>query len=211
MSEFSAVIHLYKPICIATGRLFPDYVEVVLHDLTTQKIAFIENVFSNRAIGDDSLVCIDELERDADDNGVVGPYEKINSDGTSLKSITTIIRNEEHKAIGLMCVNFKTTSFKLASELLNSLTQLPTQQAEQSPKSLFQGDWREQVNSIIRQTLITLNTTLVAAKRSDKKAILEAIEQAGVFGIRGSSNYVAQTLGISRANLYEILRNIRKA
>ncbi len=209
MSEFSKVIYVYKPICIAIGKLFPDFVEVVLHDLTTQKIAFIENVFSNRTIGDDSLVCIEELEKDADEHGVVGPYEKINSDGTSLKSITTIIRRDDHKAIGLMCVNFKTTSFTLASEILNSLIHVPAQHNNSSPKSLFQDDWREQVNSIIRQTLNTRNTTLVAAKRSDKKAILEAIEQAGVFGIRGSSNYVAQTLGISRANLYEILRNIR--
>lgn len=204
------IIKHYQSICIALGKLFPNQMEIILHDLSVNKIAYIENSFSNRVIGDDSLINIKELESDSDNNDVVGPYPKINSDGTALKSVTSIIRDDNRNPIALMCINFKVEELNSAINLLNSLASISPIVQSSSISSLMAEDWREQVNIIIRKTLESLQISLVSAKRKDKLVILKAIDNAGIFSVRGSSDYVANSLGISRANLYEILRNIRK-
>lgn len=200
----------YRSTCVALGKLFPNHMEIILHDLATNKITYIENSFSNRIVGDDSLINIKDLEGDSDGNDVVGPYSKINSDGTALKSVTSIIRDDNQKPIVLMCINFKVEELNSAIGLLASLVNISSQESQSLTSSLMAEDWREQVNIIIRKTLETRQISLVSAKRKDKLAILEAIDKADIFSVRGSSNYVAKSLGISRANLYEILRNIRK-
>ena len=144
-----SITKTYRPVCIALGKLFPNQLELVLHDLRTQKILHIENAYSNRAVGDDSLVDIAEVESETDENDIIGPYSKVNSDGTELKSVTCIIRDEESRPTALMCINFKIEQLKLAMSVLDNLTKVTTS-AKSEGKSLLANDWREQVNTIIR-------------------------------------------------------------
>lgn len=202
------LIRTYSPICKALAALFPNQIEVVLHDLSCGKIAYIENSYSNRVAGDDSLIDLANLEQEIQGKDILSPYSKVNVDGTALSSVTSILRNEEGKPVALMCINFKTEALSQAINLLSNI--LPVVEPQTSiPGSLVAQDWREQINLLIKQTLDECQTTLLQAKRKDKKAILATIEKAGLFDVRGSSNYVAQALGISRASLYEILRTIR--
>ena len=200
----------YQSLCVALGKLFPHHMEIILHDLTTGKIAYIENSFSNRIVGDDSLIKLEELDADADENGVIGTYPKTNFDGTQLKSVSSIIRDDKQNAIALMCINFKVEEINTAIDVLSRLITISSPPRTSAIPSLMAEDWREQVNVIIRHTLEERQIKLISAKRQDKLAILAAIDKADIFSVRGSSNYVADALGISRANLYEILRNIRK-
>jgi D-arginine utilization repressor len=204
-----SVLTKHIPICKAIGHLFPSIIEVVLHDLVTQKIVHIENSFSNRVSGDDSLIDLEELEIDAAKSDILGPYRKIHTDGSNLKSISSIIRDDHNKSIALLCINLKTEVFSEASRLLSSLVNISTEKVTTSPNSLLIDDWREQVNTILKTILEQRNITLVAAKKADKRAILRAIHQKGIFEIRGSSNYVASVLGISRASLYQILKQAK--
>jgi predicted transcriptional regulator YheO len=205
----SELLNIYKPVCTLISRLFPEQIEVILHDLKTRKILYIENSYSNRVIGDDSLICIEELEKDSDDFDIIGPYSKTNSDGASLKSITLIIRNGLREPIALMCINFKIEQLLLAEKLLSSLVSISPTNSTKSKKSLFSNDWKEQVHVIVKQVLFEEKTTLVAARRPTKLIILKRIGEEGIFSIRGSTGYVGDILGISRANLYAILRQIR--
>lgn len=200
----------YQSLCVALGKLFPHHMEIILHDLTSGKIAYIENSFSNRIVGDDSLIKLEELDADADENGVIGTYPKTNFDGTQLKSVSSIIRDDKQNAIALMCINFKVEEINTAIDVLSRLITISSTPRTSAIPSLMAEDWREQVNVIIRHTLEERQIKLISAKRQDKLAILAAIDKADIFSVRGSSNYVADALGISRANLYEILRNIRK-
>ncbi|MCW8876689.1 MAG: PAS domain-containing protein [Kangiellaceae bacterium] len=204
-----ALYQKYKPICSAISNLFPGIVEVVLHDLTTQKIVHIENPFSNRTPGDDSLINMNELGADANKSDVLGPYKKIHIDGTKLKSISSIVRDDNQKPVALLCINLKTDVFSEASNLLASLINLPNEQASSSPDSLFSEDWREQVNVTVKTVLKERNINLVAAKRVDRQVIIAALNNIGIFEIRGSTDYVANALGISRANLYQILKQTK--
>ncbi|WP_282604267.1 transcriptional regulator [Pelagibius sp. Alg239-R121] len=197
----------YGPVSVLIARLFPGQVEVVLHDLLTGKIAGIEGSLSNRVAGDESLIDTKGLEADVDACDIIGPYAQTNWDGEVLRSFTAVVRDSESRPIGLICVNMRTAAFSAAADLIASLSVIG--QAPHS-KALFAQDWRAAANTVIAQTLAERGVTLVTAKRDDKVALIRALERAGVLQMRGSPEYAAKTLGISRASLYNLLKDARR-
>ena len=196
----------YGAVCRLISRLIPGQVEVVLHDLSTGKIAAIEGGISNRIVGDDSLVETAGLEDDADENDIIGPYPQTNWDGEKLRSFTLILRDSEQQPVGLICVNLRTAAFAAAADLLASLSAI-----NPAPKSkaLFAQDWRDAAKQVISETLAGRGVTLVTAKREDKVALVGALARAGVLEMRGSADYTAKILGVSRASIYNLLRDAR--
>ena len=77
--------------------------------------------------------------------------------------------------------------------------------------TILKNDWRELSNSIIAEILFARNLQLAQAKRIDRLAVVEGLYAADIFSARGSAEYIAEALGISRANLYVLLQEVRKA
>lgn len=196
----------YGAVCSLIARLIPGQVEVVLHDLETGKIAAIEGGISNRVVGDDSLVETAGLDAEADETDIIGPYPQTNWDGESLRSFTVILRDRTQRPVGLICVNLRTAAFAAAADLLASLSAI-----DPAPKSkaLFARDWRDAAKQVISETLAVHGVTLVTAKRDDKVALVGALARAGILEMRGSADYAAKILGMSRASIYNLLKDAR--
>lgn len=200
------ILNNYQPICDAITTLLAGHAEVVLHDLNTNQIAYISNPLSNRSIGDDSLVDAKEVAQIKSGVDVIGPYLKANWDGQSVKAITAVLRNEGGQPIGLLCINLVTGPMEAAINLLQELSQNTTQI---DTNVLMRDDWRETTNILIRKVLRDRRTTIASLKRHDKIALLQELDRADIFQVRGSADYVARALSISRANLYQILKTAR--
>lgn len=80
------------PVAEGLSKLFYPFVEIVVHDLLKDQIEAIYNSFSKRKVGDRSYLDNADLSVNTN-NGVIGPYEKINYDGRRLKSISMILRS----------------------------------------------------------------------------------------------------------------------
>lgn len=204
----SKLISDYGAVCKLIARLYPGQVEVVLHDLRRGTIAVIEGNISKRAVGDESLVESGTLDADADAADIIGPYSQTNWDGETLRSFTAVLRDEEGRPSGLICVNMRTAAFSAAADLLAAFT--TTDPAPRS-NALFVQDWREAANGIISDVLSQRGVTLVTARRDDKVALVAALDQAGILEMRGSPDYAAKTLGMSRASIYNLLKDARRA
>lgn len=202
------ILDSYRPFCRALVALFPSELEVVVHDLTTGRIVHIENPLSPRRVGDNALIEGDELDCEVNEAGFLGPYAKRNSDGAEMKSVSVPINDEKGDRVGLICINLRLDRFAEAERLLSSLCALPGGPA---PQSLMKNDWREMAHDLLQQVLKTRGLSLVAAKRSDKIAILAAFDEASLFDYRGSADYIATMLGMSRASLYALLKEARGA
>ncbi|TQV73318.1 helix-turn-helix transcriptional regulator [Denitrobaculum tricleocarpae] len=197
----------YAAVCRLMTRLFPGQLEVVLHDLRTGKIVGIEGNLSNRAVGDESLVETESLEADVDDADIIGPYAQTNWNGEVLRSFTAVVRDEDRRPSGLICVNMRTAAFAAAADLLAAFSAVG-----QKPRSkaLFAQDWREAANALIAETLSERGVTLVTARRTDKVALVAALDRAGILEMRGSPDYAAKALGMSRASIYNLLKDARR-
>lgn len=194
----------YRPVCAAISKLLPGLVEVVLHDLASGTIAHIENNLSLRAVGDDSLLETDGYKTELESDGTIGPYPKSQANGSKLKSISAVLRDSAGQDIALLCINMPIDALASAQASLALLTSIAN--TADSPNTLLKNDWREASNSIISEQLKTLKISAAQAKRADRQAIVAQLQRHAIFESRGSVDYVAQVLGISRASLYSLIK-----
>ena len=201
------LIKRYEHVCRLISGLLPGQIEVILHDLKSDTIVAIEGGFSNRKLGDSSLIDVEGLGEENSINGIIGPYPHTNWDGEVLKSFSIKLHDDDGTPLGLMCVNCKTSALSKALETLSAFVEI---NETRKPGSLFSKDWRDLINQIVASCLSDGGTSMIAANRRLKVAMLSKIDDSGLLEYRGSSDYVANVLGVSRASFYNLLRDARK-
>ncbi len=199
-------LHVFTPICRAIAALLPGQVEVVLHDLTTNRIIHIENGFSPRKAGDDSLTDITSYQSELQPDDTIGPYLKSNSDGARLRTVSALLRNEQGEPTGLLCLNLRLKELEIARDILAAFTDLETD----NPSTMVRNDWRETANKIIATCLKELKITANQIRRPERLFIVTHLLQADIFSARNSSDYVSEALGISRAGLYDLIKEAKQ-
>ena len=193
------LVGAYGTVADGIARLFFPHAEVVLHDLSTGKIAHIANAMSKRAVGEESL-----LDGELDEICAVpvyGPYEKASLAGGQLKSITVVLPGNGDPA-GLLCINLDVSVFETASRALSELLKVgPSFAAE----PLVARDWREIVNFEIRDFLLSKSKTLGALTKAERIELVARFADLDLFKVRGAADRIASQLQISRASLYRCL------
>ena len=193
----------FVPIAEAISKLLNPHAEVILHDLESRKIVGIFNNFSKRKVGDESFLEVNFAPaRDVD---VIGPYPKINWDGRKLKSITSVLRDGKGKPFGLMCINLDVSEFDLFQKVIQSFLHLGENKVQ--PQSLFKDDWREKINSFIDQYLRSKNRVLSGMTKGEQAELVQLLQNQGAFEGKNAATYIGQILGVSRATVYNYLKN----
>jgi predicted transcriptional regulator YheO len=201
MFNVKKMIKHFLPTAEAIQRLLHPYAEVVIHDIKRNKIAAIFHPFSQRRVGDSSLLTPEEMNTLQD---CIGPYEKLNWNGNPLKSISSVIRDENGQAIGLFCINLDISKLmKINQEILKFIQ---GKEFIPQPKSLFKDDWQEKINQYIHTYLSERNLNLASLNRHEKKALIEHLNKIGAFTGKNAAAYVAQIIGVSRATVYNYLK-----
>lgn len=192
----------FFPVSDSVAKLFYPHVEVVLHDLESEKLVYISNAFSKRRAGDPMLNDVQDVRKLKKD--VVGPYEKVNVDGKRLKSVSTVLRDSEDNPVGIMCINFNTESFSQVFESLKHFLRLP--ESSEKPEVLFSQDWKEHTGKIIDLYLSEKNVALSGLSMKEKSELVLYLEKEGVFAIRNVIPHLCNVLGVSRATIYKWLK-----
>ncbi|MBI5345982.1 MAG: PAS domain-containing protein [Chlamydiae bacterium] len=190
----------YEPIAEAISILFFPNVEVVIHDLKTGCITAIFNNFSKRVIGDESL--LDKMNKLSEDQEIFLPYFKTNWDGRKIKSVTAVLKNQAGKPIGLMCINLDISKWEEMHHFILDLIKPATEM----PDFLFKNDWREKINIYVSTYLKQQALRLESLDRSEKQKLLLALQKEGAFETKNAASYIADVLQISRATLYNYLK-----
>ena len=198
-------LNTFIPLCDSIGKLFYPNVEVVLHDLNTQKLLHIVNPFSKREIGDKMINDVKDINSLKED--IVGPYTKTNIDGAKLKTVSTILRDENKNPIGIICINFKIEVFENMYDSIKML--LNIEEKEDKPQAIFSQDWQEHTLSNINTFLKQKHLSLEELKIKDKKELIFYLEKEGIFSIRNVVSYLCEILDISRATIYKWLKETK--
>ncbi|MCG9628320.1 PAS domain-containing protein [Vibrio mediterranei] len=200
------ILEQYIPITKALRALLPSLVEIVIHDLHTNTIFHIENAFTPRKVGDDSQLETENYEKELDSNSLIGPYRKSNPDGTKLKSVSSLLSDPNGEPVGLMCINMQIDGLEIS---LNHLQKIIAVDAHKH-SAFVVNDWRENANSIIAETVQNRGVRLAQTKKEDRLEIVRALFVADIFSSRGSAEYVAEALGVSRASFYQLLKTVKQ-
>ncbi len=185
-------------------KLLYPHAEVVIHDIQNNEIAAIFNPISKRKVGDSSLLSAEEEMSMLQD--WQGPYEKINWDGRKLKAVSSLIRDEQGKAVGLLCINLDVSKLQQWQAAIAEFITVSHLQAQ--PPALFKDDWQQRIHSYIHHYLAERHLALTSLNRSQKKSLVLHLHKIGALTAKNSAQYVADIIKVSRATIYNYLQEI---
>lgn len=191
-----------EPFAEAFARLLHPFAEVVIHDLDKDQIEAIYNPLSRREVGDPSY--LDRMNFDTSES-IIGPYSKTNWDGRPMKSISVVVRDQEGKPDGFLCVNVDTSAFESASHVLRMFLGNGAK-IEESSQELFRDDYYEKINLYVQNYCREKQVSLSSLHRKDKQEIIHSLESEGAFKGKNAAEYVGRVMGISRATVYNYLK-----
>ena len=193
-----------QPVADGLAALFAPYVEVVVHDLSTQTVVYIANNFSKRSLGDDSA--LEDIDFDPSES-VIGPYEKLNWDGRRIRSVSIVVRDDGARPIGVICVNADITAFETVRSALDLF--LNGAALKPQPDKLFRDDWQERINTYLTTWRQARGLNLASLNRQQKRELVEALYEQGAFKGKSATAYVANVLSLSRATVFNYLKSKR--
>lgn len=183
--------------------------EMVLHSLEDTEHSVIKIINGHHTgrtegmpITDLALQMLEEIEKDGEKSYV--SYFTKNKKGEPLKSATIVVRGEEEKIIGLLCINFYlNTGFY---EVLSNY--FPEESTHSLVKSeTFANNLDELILSKVKEVRKTVMEDREVLPSLKNKEIINTLNQQGVFTLKDAVVKVADYLGISKNTVYMHIRN----
>lgn len=204
-NEFDQYWKPYESLIKAVVELFHPFVEAAVHDLQQGRLAAIYHNISQRKVGEPSP--LNELKVDTANFPDYFPsYYKRNWDGRPLKCTSITIRNQKGKPVGLICFNVDTSFAQDAHKLLEVF--LKTKAEAENPIEIFGSQCEEQTTYFIQQYLENKNLSLNHINKKQKQELVQYLYHKGVFNFKNAAPHIAQYLNISRASVYNYIKQL---
>jgi len=208
------MLRTFIPVAKMLAQTFGPDCEVVLHDLSRPQASrvVIENPqVTGRQVGTpigDLVVRVLRSPRFKDD--MLANYATRAPDGRTLKSSTAILRDENGRAIGALCINMDVSRYSMAAEAMGHFLRMedpesPTDREVEVPDDNV---W-DVVDRIITQVVESYGPNVELLDRNQKVEIVRFLYDKGVFLIKGGIEHVARTLGVSRFTIYNYVDEVR--
>lgn len=205
MSKIDELIKPHQEFIEAIVTLFDPFVEVAVHDLQNGTLAAIYNSFSKRKIGEKSP--LKELKIKIEEfPDVFPPYNRRNWDGKELKCTSITLRDEMGTPIALICLNFDTSLLVHTKGILEVFLKIQAKSA--NPIEAYGEGYEEQINSLIEHFLKERQISKNSLARNNKKELIEFLYRKGVFHFKNSVPFIAKSLRLSRASIYNYINEV---
>ena len=183
----------------AISTLFHPHVEVALHDLASGRIVALWNPISGRRPGDESLIEPD-FQSHGPNESVIGPYEQVDVRGHRTTSVSVPV--DEGRM--LLCINFDRSALDGAIGVLMSLAAAQVER----PAELFARDWRVRINEAIADWCASRNLVARDLDKAARGELVKHLDHEGLFETRNAAEHVATALGVSRATVYNLRKEL---
>lgn len=206
--------------------LGPDY-EVALHDLTDKNrsiVAIANNHISGRTVGAPlTNVALKALmDKSYENQDYVLHYCGISVNGRRLRSSTLFLKQDD-RLVGMLCINFDDSRYQAVSEqiirlchpdeFVNARIQADEQPGEQRQTGVlerFHNSIDAVAGDALGRELARLDVTPERLTPEERLQVIAALEEDGIFLLKGAVKDVAAALGCSQASVYRYLSQIRR-
>lgn len=207
-------VEKYSPIADMIAKTFGEDCEVVLHDLSFPQNSVVYTVNSHvtgRKVGQsfDHLIKDVLLSRDFK-NDSASNYSFYTEDGRLIKSSTALIRDDNNRLIGALCVNIDmSNTVNMIHELQLSLPK-KTSLKENADENI-DTDETAHISEIVEELIdkIIGDRDVDDIKRSERIEMIRFMEQKGLFLVKGVVDEVAERFKVSRVTIYSYLDEIK--
>ena len=129
-------------------------------------------------------------------------------DGRKLKSAALVVR-KNGKNIGALALNLDVSPFGFAADFLSEICSNNVAQNPVKREVAFAPNFHTLLNEIITTTLGESGKISEIMSKEDRWSVLRALDERGVFLIRGAVREVARRLGIAQPTIYRWLAEQR--
>ena len=175
--------------------------EVVLHDLGAlpNSIIAIAGELTGRKVGGPMTDLLLGLVRRGTTQDLAG-YETYAPDGRVIHSSTVFLRDAEGVAVGCLCVNRDLGPSRGGSEPAVSVG---------SAVEAFPGDVDTLQRLLVDRAVAGVGVPVELMKKAHKAEVVRVLDEAGLFLIRDSVDYLARVLRVTRYTIYNYLNEVR--
>lgn len=208
MRDKADTLALLRQLAVGLRRLFSPFCEVVIHDFTDfeHSIVCIEGNVTNRCVGGAATDLLLAKASQGDTDEDLFNYLTSLPGGRLMKSCTVFLRDESGAAFGAFCVNFDITAFVGMHKVMANF--VATEERGDVVET-FANDIEDTIHSIVADTLHETGQSLPLMGRDDKIELIGRLAEKGVFQVKKSVSILADQLGLSRATVYNYLREAR--
>lgn len=205
------------------AALGPDY-EVALHDLTDKNrsiIAIANNHISGREIGAPltNMALSILKDRRYENSDYQLNYYGISVNGKDLRSNTFYIK-QNGRLIGMLCINFDDSRYRKLSQDILSLChpdpftglfqpEEPLAEVFREEPEKFRNSTEAVVADAIARKLEQMGCSAQRLTPEERMQIIAALDEGGIFLLKGAVKDAAAALYCSQASIYRYLAQIR--
>ena len=206
------ILEQYKTLVEFLGQALGSDYEVVLHDLSEGNnsiVAIVNGHISGRSMGAPltalALRFLADKEYEQHDYKV--GYRGVSRKNGHLRSSTMFIKDGS-ELIGMLCINFDAAKYsRMAQELLSLCG------AHQEPgPSVGVENFVSSLPDAVQAAITDVTGSALPPDRltmDEKIRIVEDLQQAGIFYMKGAVSEVATQLGSSEATIYRYLSKLK--
>jgi predicted transcriptional regulator YheO len=188
------------------GEAFGPSCEVVLHDLVRPQSSVVHvanGQVTGRAVGQGIRDLVGIVRSPQFTGDMLVGYSLL----PQVRSSTVLIRDSRDEVIGAFCINQEISLQMQWKKLLEEQTMLISLD---SPEEEPVGEEVMRIlERLIAQTIHEYGKPPASLRKEDKLAIVQFLQEKGVFRIRGALERVSTELQISRHSLYKYLEELR--
>lgn len=211
MTEKESIFQNLQQMADAVVALFGKNCEACVHDLTEldNSLTYIQGEITHRKPG---APATDLLLKMLKSNGgkckSMHNYKTITTDGRSLKSTTTFIRDSQGIPVAAFCINFDTTEFYNASQALLPFASVAENNQQHNPET-FAHSVIETVEALFEQAISEIGKHPTTMNVEEKTLLIQILDEHGTFQFKGAVEQVAFLMGVTKFTVYNYLKKVR--
>ena len=185
----------------ALTTVFGSACEVVIHDFADLDRSIVHitgNVTGRRLGGTLTDLGLAILRQGQVPDSLIN-YTTYAPDGHPLTSTTVFVKDSNGTPLGCICLNIDTNRLAVPGRSAHPSNQNPMETFADTPEAVT----RNTLNKLLAADGLTDAPSL---SRTQKIELIQKLDQAGVFFLRGAADIVAKLLDVTRSTVYVYLR-----
>jgi predicted transcriptional regulator YheO len=200
------ILKSYIPVAEGIAKTFGSFCEVVLHDLTdvsSSIVAIFNGHVTSRDVGSPLTdLGLRLIKKGQQGNDMWINYANESVKGKEIKSSSMMIRDENDRVIGCLCINLDLGYLNVSKSLLEELLSIDDKKEkhESFPLSISELE-RNMINEGIKK----VGKPIQLMDKEQKVEFIHHLNEMGLFLIKGSVQHIAELLNVSKFTIYNYL------
>ncbi len=194
------------------GKMLGSDYEIVLHDVSdgdTSIVALVNGNLTGRDVNAPmtdfgKFLMSDPRSIEVD---YIANYPSEAGNGRPMRSGVALIKDEDHKLVGFLCINFDMTKASILKDMGDFMMRTVPLSFESVKTEKFSGI--KDHESLIEKARKKFGKPLNFLNSEERKQCIKFMDSLGFFKLKGSIESLAKEMGRSRYTLYADLRSVR--